>query len=44
MKINEVEIPQLSQRRMITLVLAGFLFLGSGLLMGQGVDPAVLTT
>jgi hypothetical protein len=40
LKINEVEIPRLSQRRMTALVLAGFLFLGTGLLMSQVADPA----
>lgn len=41
LKINEVEIPRLSQRRMTALVLAGFLFLGTGLLIGQTEDSAV---
>jgi hypothetical protein len=39
LKINEVEIPRLSQRRMAALILAGFLFLGTDLIVGQVTEP-----
>lgn len=35
LKINEVEVPRLSPRRMAALVFAGLLFLGVGLLVNQ---------
>lgn len=35
LKINEVEVPRLSPRRMAALVFAGLVFLGVGLLVDQ---------
>ncbi|MDX2548938.1 hypothetical protein ACOT81_25180 [Streptomyces sp. WI04-05B] len=40
LKINEVEIPRMSQRRMAALIFAGFLFLGTDLAIGQVMESA----
>ncbi|MFI2203578.1 hypothetical protein ACH47Z_22930 [Streptomyces sp. NPDC020192] len=42
LKINEVEIPQLSQRRMVALAVVGFLFLGTGLVFDQSGAQSVI--
>ncbi|MFF7081252.1 hypothetical protein [Streptomyces lavendulae] len=43
LKINEVEVPRLSRRRMIALVFAGLLFIGVGVMADQTTSPTTAT-